>query len=108
MSSSKTSSQMRRGLIEFCVLSRIGQGEIYSSELIEGLREAGLIVTEGTIYPLLSRLSKNGLLAHRWETSESGPPRKYYALTPAGAALQADLLGTWRDLVRAVDHLTAA
>lgn len=98
-------SQMRRGLLEFCVLSVIAREEIYSTELILQLKAAEMIVTEGTIYPLMSRLSKAGYLAHRWEESESGPPRKYYRLTEKGETFLHELKTAWNHLVHSIQQI---
>lgn len=77
-------SQMRKGMLEFCVLLLLRHGDAYASEIITKMKEAHLIVMEGTLYPLLTRLKNDGLLAYRWEESPSGPPRKYYGITPLG------------------------
>ncbi|HMT30211.1 MAG TPA: PadR family transcriptional regulator, partial [Bacteroidia bacterium] len=77
-----TQAQMRKGVLEFCILSIISQGEIYPSDIITKMKEAKLIVVEGTLYPLLTRLKNASLLAYTWVESNSGPPRKYYKLTP--------------------------
>ena len=105
MNEQKIVSQMRRGFLEFCVLSIIARGEIYSSELLLTLKEAQMIVSEGTIYPLMSRLSKAGYVSHRWEESESGPPRKYFSLTPRGSKFLDDLQSAWDGLVTAVEQI---
>src|SRR3954466_4706327 len=81
---SNTKSQMRKGILEFCALLIISRGRIYASEILLKLKDADLIVVEGTLYPLLSRLRTAGLLDHSWEESKSGPPRKYYTLTDKG------------------------
>jgi PadR family transcriptional regulator PadR len=77
-------AQMRKGVLELCILSILAQGDAYPTEIIEKLRETKLVVVEGTLYPLLTRLKNTGLLGYRWEDSTSGPPRKYYKLTPDG------------------------
>src|ERR1041385_6790095 len=79
-----TQAQMRRGVLEFCILSILSHKEVYSSDIIGKMKEAKLIVVEGTLYPLLSRLKNAGLLTYRWAESHAGPPRKYYSLTPLG------------------------
>lgn len=96
---------MRRGFLEFCVLGIIAQGEIYSTELLLKLKQAQMIVSEGTIYPLMSRLSKSGYVTHRWEESESGPPRKYFSLTPRGTTFLAELESAWDELATAVGQI---
>src|SRR3546814_13094726 len=79
-----TQTQMCKGILEYCILSISSRGEIYASDIIGELREARLLVVEGTLYPLLTRLKNNGLLSYNWVESASGPPRKYYSLSPAG------------------------
>ncbi|MDO4868353.1 MAG: PadR family transcriptional regulator [bacterium] len=81
---SQMSTQMRKGFIAFCVLKVCSKKPVYTSDIIKELREAKLVVVEGTIYPLLSRLQKEGLLSHEWQESEQGPPRKYYKITDFG------------------------
>jgi len=98
-----TQAQMRKGVLEFCILSILSAGEAYPSEIIEKLKEGKLIVVEGTLYPLLSRLKSAGLLKYRWEESKSGPPRKYYELTTSGSEFLKKLENTWNDLVAAVE-----
>jgi PadR family transcriptional regulator, regulatory protein PadR len=98
-----TQAQMRKGVLEFCILSIISQGEIYPSDIINKMKEAKLIVVEGTLYPLLTRLKNAGLLSYTWVESQSGPPRKYYKLTPLGEELLKELRVTWAELVDAVN-----
>ena len=93
---------MRKGVLEYCILSILQNGEAYPSEIIEGLKEGKLIVVEGTLYPLLTRLKNAGLLTYRWEESKSGPPRKYYQLTKIGEQFLKELEITWDELVKAV------
>jgi PadR family transcriptional regulator PadR len=108
MNIENTESQMRKGLLEFCILGIIHrEKEAYPSDILEQLKQANLIVLEGTIYPLLTRLKNAEVLAYRWEESPSGPPRKYYSLTTAGLAFYRKLYDTWTDLSNAVNHLTA-
>ena len=97
--------QMRKGILEFCILSILYRSDAYPSEIIEKLKEAKLIVVEGTLYPLLTRLKNDGLLSYRWEESNSGPPRKYYKLTPAGDTFLKNLQETWKELVKAVESI---
>lgn len=97
-----TQVQMRKGILEFCILSIISHGEIYASDIIEELRKAKLLVVEGTLYPLLTRLKNNGLLSYKWLESTSGPPRKYYQLTPEGSLVLKELEKTWEELSYAV------
>lgn len=94
---------MRKGVLEYCILSILQNGEAYPSEIIDQLKEGKLIVVEGTLYPLLTRLKNTGLLAYRWEESKSGPPRKYYKLTEIGEQFLKELEMTWNDLVKAVE-----
>lgn len=98
-----TKAQMRKGVLEFCILSILELSEAYPSEIIEKLKEGKLIVVEGTLYPLLTRLKNAGLLKYRWEESKSGPPRKYYSLTEEGTSFLKELETTWIELVAAVD-----
>lgn len=99
-----TQAQMRKGVLEFCILSIISQGEIYPSDIIVKMKEAKLIVVEGTLYPLLTRLKNAGLLAYNWVESNAGPPRKYYKLTPLGEEFLKELRVTWAELVAAVNQ----
>lgn len=97
-----TKAQMRKGVLEYCILSILKNGEAYPSEIIDKLKEGKLIVVEGTLYPLLTRLKNADILAYRWEESKSGPPRKYYQLTKKGEEFLKELETTWNDLVKAV------
>ncbi len=94
---------MRKGVLELCILSIIAQrDEVYASDILSELKHAQLIVVEGTLYPLLTRLKNDGLLSYRWEESKSGPPRKYYKVTDTGNQLLHELLLGWQSLVEAV------
>jgi PadR family transcriptional regulator PadR len=97
-----TQTQMRKGILEYCILSIISRGEIYASDIISELKKAKLLVVEGTLYPLLTRLKNNGLLSYNWQESTSGPPRKYYILSPAGLEVLNRLDKTWEELAYAV------
>ena len=97
-----TQTQMRKGILEYCILSIISRGELYASDIINELKKAQLLVVEGTLYPLLTRLKNNGLLSYNWQESTSGPPRKYYILSPAGLEVLNRLDKTWEELVYAV------
>jgi PadR family transcriptional regulator PadR len=97
--------QMRKGVLVYCVLLLLKDGKVYSSEIIRSLRAAELIVVEGTLYPLLSRLAKDGLLAYEWQESEQGPPRKYYWLTADGQELLKALQVSYRKLHRSINAL---
>lgn len=101
-----TKAQMRKGVLEFCILSVLSQGDHYPSEIIEKMKKAKLIVVEGTLYPLLTRLKNEGLLAYRWEESSSGPPRKYYRLTELGEQFLKELDKTWNELADAVNMVS--
>ena len=102
----KKKTQIRRGVLELCVLSIIAEEEVYPSDIIKKLKEVNLIVVEGTLYPLLTRLKNNELLHYNWRESTSGPPRKYYYITALGQQFLAGLMNTWDDLVEAVDKST--
>ena len=101
-----TKAQMRKGLLEFCILSIISEGEIYPGDIIKKLKAAELIVKEGTIYPLLSRLKNAELLAYSWKESTQGPPRKYYKITSQGKEFLQGLISTWEELQHAVNQST--
>ena len=101
-----TKAQMRKGILEFCILSILDKKEAYPSEIIEALKDAKLIVVEGTLYPLLTRLKNSELLAYRWEESTSGPPRKYYSITNLGKTFLNELAETWTELNTAVNKIT--
>ena len=101
-----TKAQMRKGILEFCILSILDKKEAYPSEIIEALQKAKLIVVEGTLYPLLTRLKNSELLAYRWEESPSGPPRKYYCITPLRKAFLSELSSTWDELNLAITTIT--
>jgi PadR family transcriptional regulator PadR len=103
MNTENTKAQMRKGVLELCILSILMNGDAYPTEIIDKLKETKLVVVEGTLYPLLTRLKNTGLLAYRWEESTSGPPRKYYRLTPEGEQFLKDLQEAWKELVDAVD-----
>jgi PadR family transcriptional regulator PadR len=98
-----TQTQMRKGILEYCILSIISKGETYASDIIADLKKARLLVVEGTLYPLLTRLKNNGLLSYNWVESTSGPPRKYYVLSPDGRAVLEQLDTTWSELAFAVN-----
>lgn len=106
MNIENTKAQMRKGVLEFCILSVIKDQELYTSEIMDTLKNAKLLVVEGTIYPLLTRLKNDGLLSYRWEESSSGPPRKYYGLTEIGKQFLSELNNTWSELSNAVNTIT--
>jgi len=97
-----TKAQMRKGVLEYCILSILSKNDAYASDIIKKLKEAKMIVVEGTLYPLLTRLKNAGLLSYRWEESTQGPPRKYYGITETGRAFLVELDGSWQELVDAV------
>ncbi|HLW49523.1 MAG TPA: PadR family transcriptional regulator [Sphingobacteriaceae bacterium] len=97
-----TQTQMRKGILEYCILSIISRGEIYASDIIAEMKRAKLLVVEGTLYPLLTRLKNNGLLSYVWKESTSGPPRKYFEITKEGMEVLTKLDATWEELVYAV------
>ncbi len=99
-------AQMRKGVLELCILSILSNQEAYPSDIIEKLKQGELIVVEGTLYPLLSRLKNAGLLSYNWRESTSGPPRKYFQITNTGRDFLLDLNQTWGDLVSAVTITT--
>lgn len=106
MNIENTKAQMRKGVLEFCILSVLRDKEAYTSEILDTLKNAKLLVVEGTVYPLLTRLKNDGLLDYRWEESNSGPPRKYYGLTEEGNLFLTELNGTWTELSDAVTLIT--
>ena len=106
MNIENTKAQMRKGVLEFCILSVLKEKEAYTSEILETLKNAKLLVVEGTVYPLLTRLKNDGLLNYRWEESTSGPPRKYYELTEIGQTFLNELDSTWTELSDAVNLIT--
>lgn len=97
-----TKAQMRKGVLEYCILSILSNNDAYASDIIKKLKEAKMIVVEGTLYPLLTRLKNAGLLSYRWEESTQGPPRKYYGITDTGRDFLGELDGSWQELVDAV------
>lgn len=101
-----TRSQMRKGVLEFCILSIIKRGEAYPSDIIEEMKKSNLNIFEGTLYPLLTRLKNAGLLTYRWVESQSGPPRKYFSLTDKGDEFYLALANTWQELANAVESIT--
>ena len=98
-----TKAQMRKGILEYCILSVLSRNSCYASDIIKELKEAEVIVVEGTLYPLLTRQKNAGLLSYRWEESQQGPPRKYYELTEEGKTYLADLNKSWQELVESVN-----
>jgi PadR family transcriptional regulator PadR len=105
MNIENTQSQMRKGVLEFCILSIIQREEAYPSDIIEEMKKAHLNILEGTLYPLLTRLKNADLLAYRWVESSGGPPRKYFSLTEKGAAFYKELENTWREMSDSVERV---
>jgi PadR family transcriptional regulator PadR len=106
MNVENTQSQMRKGILEYCILALIEEGDVYASDIITSLKEAKLIVVEGTLYPLLTRLKNAGLLSYEWKESDQGPPRKYYSLTAKGEDFKNELMKTWNELNASVKRIT--
>jgi len=107
MNIENTQSQMRKGVLEFCILSVIQRGEAYPSDIIEEMKKAKINILEGTLYPLLTRLKNADLLSYRWVESSGGPPRKYFSLTEKGAAFYKELESTWREMVDGVERVVS-
>lgn len=97
---------MRKGILEYCILHIISRGEVYATDMLDELTTAKMIVVEGTLYPLLTRLKNAGLVEYKWVESKSGPPRKYYKLTDKGKKFLKGLTDTWGDLVRSAENIT--
>jgi PadR family transcriptional regulator PadR len=98
-------AQMRKGVLEYCILSILSRGDAYASDIINNMKEARIIVVEGTLYPLLTRLKNDGLLSYRWEESTQGPPRKYYELTDSGRSFLQELDSFWKTLIESVNFI---
>lgn len=98
-------AQMRKGILEYCILSILSKGDAYASDIIKQLKDSEIIVVEGTLYPLLTRQKNQGLLSYRWEESTQGPPRKYYMLTDKGSLVLSELDRVWLDLVRVIKNI---
>ena len=105
MNTDNVKSQMRKGILEYCTLLILQKRRAYVSDIIQSLKEAKLIVVEGTLYPLLSRLKNSGLLTYVWEESTQGPPRKYCELTPEGTVFLNELDSAWKELNQVIDHI---
>lgn len=98
-------SQMRKGVLEYCILSILARKEAYASSIIDELKSANMLVVEGTLYPLLIREKNQGLLTYRWEESTQGPPRKYYSITDKGREMLAEMDASWNDLIETINRL---
>ncbi len=107
MNLENTQVQMRKGILEYCILHIISRGEVYASDMLLELTSAKIMVVEGTLYPLLTRLRKAGLVEYKWVESNAGPPRKYYTLTDKGAEFLENLDQTWKELVESTVQITA-
>jgi PadR family transcriptional regulator PadR len=105
MNVENTQAQMRKGILEYCILAILNKREAYPSEMLEEMKDAKLIVVEGTLYPLLTRLKNAALLSYRWEESPSGPPRKYFSITDSGREFLGKLNQTWSELNSAVEKI---
>jgi PadR family transcriptional regulator PadR len=105
MELNKIKSQMRKGVLEMCVLAILHDREYYPSEILEALKKNDLIVVEGTLYPLLTRLKNEGMLNYRWEESTGGPPRKYYKITRDGEQVLSSLVGSWKELAKTIERI---
>ena len=98
-------AQMRKGVLEYCILCILSRKEAYASSILEELKTANMLVVEGTLYPLLIRQKNQGLLSYRWEESPQGPPRKYYVITEKGRAQLADMDAAWQEMVQSIETL---
>jgi PadR family transcriptional regulator PadR len=107
MNLENTHVQMRKGILEYCVLHIISRGEVYASDMLDELTNARMIVVEGTLYPLLTRLKNMGLLEYKWVESNSGPPRKYYKLTNKGMKFLEKLTETWDEVIHSTEMITS-
>jgi PadR family transcriptional regulator PadR len=105
MNAENVKSQMRKGILEYCILLLLEKEALYTSNIIERLQEARLIVVEGTLYPLLTRLKNGGLLSYQWIESTQGPPRKYYQLTESGMEFLKELESSWQELNDTINHI---
>ena len=105
MNIDNSKAQMRKGILEYCILLILSKKPLYASDIIGELKAAQMIVVEGTLYPLLTRLKNDGYLSYRWEESLQGPPRKYYELTSEGEKFLAELEISWSELVDAIENL---
>ena len=98
-------AQMRKGVLEYCILSILAHKEAYASTIIEDLKAANMIVVEGTLYPLLIREKNQGLLSYRWEESPQGPPRKYYMITDKGRSQLEEMDAAWSEIIETIKML---
>lgn len=105
MNTEKSKAQMRKGILEYCILLLLEENEAYVSDIIEQLKKSKLIIVEGTLYPLLTRLKNANYLSYRWEESRQGPPRKYYAITDTGRGFLKELNKSWEELVNSIKNI---
>jgi PadR family transcriptional regulator PadR len=98
-------AQMRKGVLEYCILCILSRKEAYASNILEELKTANMLVVEGTLYPLLIRQKNQGLLSYRWEESPQGPPRKYYVITDKGREQLAEMDAAWQEMVQSIETL---
>jgi len=105
MNAENSKAQMKKGILEYCILAIIERGEVYASDILEELKQAELIVVEGTLYPLLTRLKNEGLVNYKWVESKSGPPRKYFQLTDEGKQFLDELASTWTQLTASIQQI---
>jgi len=105
MNLEKTKAQMRKGVLELCILSIISEKDAYASDIINKLKDSKLIVVEGTLYPLLTRLKNDGLTTYRWEESKEGPPRKYHKITETGMSTLEDLNDNWQEMTKVINAI---
>ena len=107
-SSDNVRAQMRKGVLEYCILCILSRKEAYASSILEELKAVGMLVVEGTLYPLLIRQKNQGLLSYRWEESPQGPPRKYYVITEKGRAQLAEMDAAWQEMFQSIETLKRA
>jgi PadR family transcriptional regulator, regulatory protein PadR len=105
MNTDNSNAQMRKGILEYCILLILSHKDMYASDIIQQLKEVKMIVVEGTLYPLLTRQKNSGLLSYRWEESNQGPPRKYYAITEQGREFLKEMETSWNELICSVNSL---
>ena len=105
MSLSDKFAAIRKGLLEFLILKIIAANKVYAADILKRLGDTEFVTQEGTLYPLLSKMRRDGLLDYEWQESEAGPPRKYYELTPKGTSQLADLDDYWRQLNATITQL---
>ena len=105
MNLENTKAQMRKGILEYCILLTLSKKPAYASDIITVMKQVQMIVVEGTLYPLLTRLKNDGYLSYRWEESLQGPPRKYYELTEQGQKFLGELEASWQELTEAINQL---